>query len=107
MAHLTPLDRQVAESINIMDSGKVPQESLNSKTEWGGAKIPSILVTKPKRVAAINSDKGEKEEEETESEEWRRLQAAVRRGHKRLRYVEAATVPDIEVPRENMETGEP
>ena len=34
--HLTALDRQVTESVNILESGKVPEESLNSKNEWGG-----------------------------------------------------------------------
>ena len=49
--HLTALDRQVEESVNILESGKVPEESLHSKNEWGGAKIPSILVSSPKGVA--------------------------------------------------------
>ena len=31
--HLTVLDRQVEESVNILESGKVPEESLNSKNE--------------------------------------------------------------------------
>ena len=49
--HLTALDRQVEESVNILVSGKVPEESLNSKNKWGGAKIPSILVSSSKGVA--------------------------------------------------------
>ena len=82
--HLTPLDRQVEVSVNILDSGKVSKESLNAKYEWGGAKIPSILVTSPKGTAAAKTDKGEKEEEFDGKE---RLQTALRRGQQRLRYV--------------------
>ena len=48
--HLTPLERQTTESINIVEAEKKPQEGLNRKTEWGGAKIPGILVTQPKGV---------------------------------------------------------
>ena len=40
--HLTALDRQVAESVNILESGKVPEESLNSKNEWGGQNTSNI-----------------------------------------------------------------
>ena len=49
--HLTPLDRQTIESINIVEAGKTPGRSLNLKTEWGGAKIPGILVSQPKGVS--------------------------------------------------------
>ena len=63
--HLTPLDRQVAESVNILETGKDPQESLNLKSEWGGAKIPSILVISPKDVATVKSNKKEKDKEKT------------------------------------------
>ena len=49
--HLTALDRQTTESINILEASKKPGESLNVKTEWGGAKIPSILVSNPKGVS--------------------------------------------------------
>ena len=51
--HLTALDRQVEESVNILEAGKVPEESLNSKNEWGGAKIPSLLLTSPKGIAKL------------------------------------------------------
>ena len=49
--HLTPLDRQTTESVNILEEGKTPDRSLNLKTEWGGAKIPGILVSQPKGVS--------------------------------------------------------
>ena len=53
--HLTPLDRQTTESINIVEAGKTPGRSLNLKTEWGGAKIPGILVSQPKGVSKTKS----------------------------------------------------
>ena len=31
--HITALDMQAMESVNILESGKVPEESLNSKNE--------------------------------------------------------------------------
>ena len=34
--HLTPLERQTNESINILEGEKKPGECLNNKTEWGG-----------------------------------------------------------------------
>ena len=34
-----------------MEAEKSPEQALNRKTEWGGAKIPGILVTQPKGVA--------------------------------------------------------
>ena len=34
--HLTPLDRQVQESANILKAMIHPQECLNRKSEWGG-----------------------------------------------------------------------
>ena len=59
--HLTPLDRQTQESINILEGEKKPGESLNIKTEWGGAKIPGILVTQPKGVAKVKEEERDKE----------------------------------------------
>ena len=59
--HLTPLDRQTTESINILDAEKTQGRSLNLKTEWGGAKIPGILVTQQKGLSRIK----EKEDSNT------------------------------------------
>ena len=50
-AHLTALDRQTTESVNIVEASRNPGESLNSKTEWGGAKIPSLMIANPKGVS--------------------------------------------------------
>ena len=50
-SRLTPVDRQVTESINILEAAKKEEESLNLKPEWGGAKIPSILVHSPRGIA--------------------------------------------------------
>ena len=36
--HLTPLERQVQESANILKAMTHPQECLNRKSEWGGPK---------------------------------------------------------------------
>ena len=38
-SHLTALDRQTSESVNIISSGKNPGENLNNKSEWGGPKF--------------------------------------------------------------------
>ena len=64
--HLTALDRQVEESVNILESGKVPEKSLNSKNEWGGAKIPSLLVSFPKGVAKVIGNWKQSQETETQ-----------------------------------------
>ena len=60
-SHLTALDRQTSESVNIISSGKNPGENLNNKSEWGGAKIPGLLVSTPKGIASdqeVKEDKG-------------------------------------------------
>ena len=96
--HLTALDRQVQESVNILESGKVPEESLNSKNEWGGAKIPSILVSSPKGIA--KAQVGEKEGQETAKEELPEhitvFRKAISRGQKRIQYREGNQEADLE-----------
>ena len=79
--HLTALDRQITESVNILagNSG-----SLNQKTEWGGAKIPSLLVKSPKGVARLVRSQ-EIEAEPNKEPQWL-LEEAVKRGRKRLEY---------------------
>ena len=89
--HLTALDRQITESVNILESGKVPEESLNSKNEWGGAKIPSLLVSSPKGLSGNKTppegkDSDVEERQQEESDEI--LRGAVRKGLKRLQYRE-------------------
>ena len=85
--HLTALDRQVEESVNILEAGKVPEESLNSKNEWGGAKIPSLLVSSPKGVAENVGDRKQSQETDTH-EHLEGLRKAIARGQKRIRYRE-------------------
>ena len=46
--HLTALERQVTESLNIIKASKTSEECLNLKSEWGGSKLPAIEVSRPK-----------------------------------------------------------
>ena len=85
--HLTPLDRQTTESVNILEAEKVPGRSLNLKTEWGGSKIPSILVHSPRGLLKSGSSLGEgdhREEDQEDIEAEQRLHEALRRGQKYL-----------------------
>ena len=63
--YLTALDRQLTESVNILESEKVPEESMNLKNKWGGAKIPSLMVTSPKGLARQRKE-GDKPDEDQE-----------------------------------------
>ena len=85
--YLTTLDYQVTESVNILVSGKRENESLNQKTEWGGAKIPSLLVNSPKGLAKDYRKVRSKDSEKAEPQKpaWI-LEEAIRRGQKRLKY---------------------
>ena len=47
-SQMTPLDRQVKESLNILRASRVPEECLNLKSEWGGSKLPGLQVSSPK-----------------------------------------------------------
>ena len=78
------MDRQIAESINILEAGKTPGRSLNLKTEWGGAKIPGILVTQPKGVSKARSVENQTP---TEPQEERfRTSSRRNKGIKRTKY---------------------
>ena len=81
--HLTALDRQITESVNILagNSG-----SLNQKTEWGGAKIPSLLAKSPKGVARLV--RSQETEADPDIEPQWILEEAVNRGRKRLEYLD-------------------
>lgn len=89
--HLIPIDRQVTESINILAAGKMEKESLNLKTQLGGAKISSILVHSPKGLGEPGSSVGEEEGNDGEDTETaqaeKRLREAIKRGQKCLKYV--------------------
>ena len=58
--HITPLDRQVRESLNIIKASKVAEECLNLKSEWGGSKLPGLQVHSPKGTG--NRPEGEAEQ---------------------------------------------
>ena len=78
--HLQALERQVRESVNIKRCSKVDEECLNLKNEWPGSKIPGIRVSRPKGTATSKANlKG--------MESSQILQAALRRGCKRMEYV--------------------
>ena len=49
-SHMTPLDRQVKESLNILKASKIPEECLNLKSEWGDSKLPGLQVSSPKET---------------------------------------------------------
>ena len=84
--HLTPLDRQTTESINIVEAEKSPEQALNRKTEWGGAKIPGILVTQPKGVAKQTKNATNIEDNKAEFEVKIESNNKNRRGFKRMKY---------------------
>ena len=44
--HKKAAERQILESIRILEGNKNPQESLNLKSEWAAARLPTILVKK-------------------------------------------------------------
>merc|ERR1711867_390797 len=50
-AHLTQMDRQVQESLNIIQEIRKFGHCLNQKSEWAGSKIPDLDVRIPKGVA--------------------------------------------------------
>ena len=49
--HLTAMDRQVQESLNILEEARKAGQCLNLKSEWAGAKIPGLLVNLTKGIA--------------------------------------------------------
>ena len=52
--HMTPLDRQVQESVNIEERARRSEECLNLKKEWAGSKLPVITIQKPKGIRDPN-----------------------------------------------------
>ena len=44
--HKKAAERQILESIRIMEGNKNPQESLNLKSEWAAARLPTISIKK-------------------------------------------------------------
>ena len=50
-SHLTAMDRQVQEYLNILQEARKQGQCLNLKSEWAGPKIPGLQVSLPKGVA--------------------------------------------------------
>ena len=65
--HITPLDRQISESLNIAKASTKPEECLNLKSEWGGSKLPSLLVSVPKGVGGGRPGPGNINEDSQET----------------------------------------
>ena len=51
LTHLTAMDRQVQESLNILEEARRDGQCLNLKSEWAGAEIPGLQVNLPKGIA--------------------------------------------------------
>ena len=74
-AHLTAMDRQIQESLNIIEESRKPGNCMNLKSEWAGAKIPGLAMHLPKGLAkdkTLAKDSGgatDQETEETEKED--------------------------------------
>ena len=64
-SHLTAMDRQVQESLNICHETRKQGQYLNLKLEWARSKIPGLQVSLPKGVAR---DKAREKEGSTQSE---------------------------------------
>ena len=86
--HLSAMERQVQESLNIIQESKKPGNCLNVKSEWAGSKIPGLQVHLPKGTAATRQ---EKERGLPGTQEMAAGKAAGEGGAKRLRTQETAT----------------
>ena len=60
-SHITALDRQIQESVNILEGCKVEGQCLNLRNEWGGAKVPRLEVRTPKEVDKARKEGGNPE----------------------------------------------
>ena len=91
--HLTPMDRQITESLNIILEARKPGNCLNLKSEWAGAKIPGLQVSTPKGVS--RGRKQEEVEEETQPQQ-EILAEAGEGGAKRIRDAQSTQAGNIE-----------
>ena len=66
--HLTPMDRQIQESLNIIQEIRKEGSCLNQKSEWAGAKFPDLEVRVPKGVGK-ERNRGEEGPDQQTSEE--------------------------------------
>ena len=89
-AHITPMDRQIQESLNIILETKKEGNCLNQKNEWAGVKIPDLEVKIPKGVARPRKKAGDQSQEETINEEQEHGKEGSHRteGDKRVRQQE-------------------
>ena len=55
--HLTPLERQMQESCNVIKAMQKQEECLNRNSEWGGATLPGIRVSTPRGVVLVDFGK--------------------------------------------------
>ena len=65
-AHMTPMDRQIQESLNIVQEIRKEGSCLNQKSEWAGVKFPDLEVKVPKGVAKTRKEGNIKEGDEEE-----------------------------------------
>ena len=86
--HLTPMDRQIQESVNILGASRNPPEALNLQSEWGGSKIPGLNVHTPKGVSSARIDGSQHGDFGVPGNEAaEKLEEAQKRGSKRLQYL--------------------
>ena len=75
-AHLTPMDRQIQESLNIVQEMRKEGSCLNQKSEWTGAKIPDLEVRVPKGVARLRKEGDSKDSSgEVQRQEFQEVEA--------------------------------
>ena len=68
-SHLTPMDRQIQESLNIIEESRKPGNCMNLKSEGAGAKIPGLAMHLPKGLAkdkTLAKETGGATDQETE-----------------------------------------
>lgn len=72
-SHLTAMDRQVQEYLNILQEARKQGQCLNLKSEWAGLKIPGLQVSLPKGVAREGGRQKEKPDggSQKQNQEWK------------------------------------
>ena len=81
--HLIPIGRESQGSLNIIKASGNPDECLNLKSEWSGAKLPNLQVSTPKGIASGKHRTGKEDKE--------RVQETVNK--ERRGYVTTRVVP--------------
>ena len=67
-SHLTPMDRKIQESLNILEEARTPGQCMNLKSKWAGAKISGLAVNLPKGLAKDRGNSGQETEGGTDQE---------------------------------------